>query len=77
MSYDESECASATSFALGLAWFYSLLVRVNKVLATTAWRKPLQEEKYPPKPQNSKNEGDQEFGPFQSVSPAQRISAAP
>ena len=41
MSYDVSECASATSFALGLAWCYSLLILVNKykdVLAATAGR---------------------------------------
>lgn len=76
MNYDVSECANATSFALGLAWFCSLLIVKTIVLLATNGRSLPQEEKYPPKPQNSKNERNQEFGPFQSDNPAQRISAA-
>lgn len=48
MNYDVSECANATSFALGLAWFCSLLIVKTIVLLATFWRSLPQEEKYPP-----------------------------
>ena len=48
MNYDVSECANATSFALGLAWFYSLLIVKTIVLPSTFGRSLPQEEKYPP-----------------------------